>query len=146
MVAGWQPTITTRPTSPPRLASVAKTMAGFIVVGVDRGGNIVADAEISDVGLDNGDRARRLPERHGVDQHEGVVAVEQFVGEVDAPDAVVDDAHSVGHGSAGQRLATSTPKPSSPRKMLPMPATRIRAHRSASTPVSTSISSGWKYR
>ena len=40
---------------------------------------------------------------------------------------------------ASMRLTTSTPKPSSPRKMLPMPATRT-VHRAT-----TSISSGWKY-
>ena len=58
-------------------------------------------------------------------QDERVVAVEQLVGEVDAADAEVGDPHAVGHRPLASRLATSTPKPSSPRKMLPMPATSV---------------------
>ena len=79
------------------------------------------------------DGARRLAHRQGVDEDEDVVAVEQLVGEVDAADAVVAQAHAVGAAAShARRSATSTPKPSSPKKMLPMPATRT-SHRSSTS-------------
>ena len=91
------------------------------------------------VGLEDGDRCQGLVARDGVDQHQQVVAVEQVEREVHAADAVVlhpDVERAV--GGLTSRCATSTPKPSSRLKMLPIPATR-RAH-------SGSTSSGWKYR
>ena len=46
-----------------------------------------------------------------------------------------------------ERLATSTPKPSSPRKMFPIPATSTLSHHEATGgPGNGSNSSGWKYR
>ena len=53
-----------------------------------------------------------------------VVAVEQLVGEVDAADAEVGDPHACRMAPARRAgRATSTPNPSSPKKMLPIPAT-----------------------
>ena len=83
----------------------------------------------------------------------GVVAVEQLVGEVDAADPEVGDRHSdavaATGGRAGQPVrATSTPKPSSLRKMLPIPATSTRGRPGSRGPLiaSGSTSSGWKKR
>ena len=77
------------------------------------------------VDLQHGDGARRLAHGQGVDEDEGVVAVEQLVGEVHAADAVLAEAHAVGRAVVpARRSATSTPKPSSPKKTLPMPAAR----------------------
>ena len=117
-------------------------------MGVDHGYAVVAvfGVAAADRARCTRERPRRLAHRDGIDQHEHVVALEQLVGEMDAADAEVGDAHPVGHGLAGKRLATSTPKPSSPRKMLPMPATSTGVHRPASARRSGSTSSGWKYR
>ena len=78
-------------------------------------------------GSSNGTVPGASPMRHRVDEHERVVAVEQLVGEVHAADPeVVDPDARRGPGAPASRWATSTPKPSSPRKMLPMPATSTR--------------------
>src|SRR5947207_2275190 len=58
-----------------------------------------------DVGFDDVDRPRVAALGRGVDQEGGVVAVEQLVGEVDAPDAVVDDLDALGYRRAGQEAA-----------------------------------------
>ena len=50
-----------------------------------------------ELGLDQGDRARRFAHRQGVDEHEHVVPVEQLIGEMHAADAEVRDLHAVGH-------------------------------------------------
>ena len=66
----------------------------------------------------------RPPRGRRVTRTSSVVAVEQVVCEVHAADAVVDDADVRRQRPAASRRATSGPKPSSPRKMLP---TRPRA-------------------
>ena len=51
----------------------------------------------------------------------------ELVGEVETADTEVDDPTSGGSASWRRRSTTATPKPSSPRKMLPTPATSVRA-------------------
>ena len=80
------------------------------------------------VGLEDVQCAGRAAIGQRVDEHQRVPLLEQVVGEVHAPDAVVDDLHvGVGWCRRATCRITSGPKPSSPRKMLPMPATRMRA-------------------
>ena len=70
-------------------------------------------------------------------------AVEQLVGQVHAADAVVGDPRAGAAPSrSASRRATSTPKPSSPKKMLPIPATSTFIRR----PRRRSTSSGRKNR
>ena len=125
--AGSQPTIRMRSTVPPRPASMPSTTAGFMLCASTTGRGSSPCSARRPVRLEHGDRARRLAHRHGVDEHERVVAVEQLVGEVHAADAEVLDPHAVGDRPRRRAACTtSTPKPSSPRKMLPMPATSTR--------------------
>ena len=65
------------------------------------------------------------PRGHASTRIVDVGRVHQRIGEIEAANAEVDDAHAGGSSRASRRCATSTPKPSSPRKMLPMPAIRI---------------------
>ena len=86
----------TRSTAPPRPASMPSTTAGLMLWASSVGAASSPALEVGDLRLDDGDRARRFAHRHGVDQHERVVAVEQLVGEVHAADAEVGHPHAVG--------------------------------------------------
>ena len=89
---------------------------------------VVDGIAIVALGLDHCDRPGRLAHRERVDEHERVVPVEQLVREVHAADAEVDDLDARrAPAGATRRCATSTPNASSPKKMLPMPATSTRA-------------------
>ncbi len=97
------------------------------------------------VDLEQRDRPGRLAVRRRVDQHQHVVAVEQLVGQVHPADAEVDQLDAVRQRRPAIRPATSTPKPSSVRKMLPTPGDE-GPHRAASVAIgaSGSTSSGAK--
>ena len=132
----------------PATASMPSTTAGFIEwasmsrSAVRRRRAAVADRAVQ-LRLDDGDGAGRLAHRHGVDEDEGVVAVEQLVGEVDAADAEVGDPDAVGqrHGRPGGW----PPRPRSRRRRGRCCRCRRRAP-SGRRHASTSTSSGWKYR
>ena len=68
------------------------TTAGLI----EWASTLVGSIGVESSGSKTTHRAGRLAQRHGVDQHERVVAVEQLVGEVHAADAEVGDPHAVG--------------------------------------------------
>ena len=55
-----------------------------------------------EVRLEYGDGSRRLPHRHGIDEHGDVVAVEQLEGEMDTADTEVGDAERL-RASDGER-------------------------------------------
>ena len=65
-----------------------------------------AELALVELGLDHEQRARRLAARRGVEQHDGVVALAERVGEVHAADAEVDDLdarRAARAGRAGRR-------------------------------------------
>ena len=111
--AGWQPTITMRPTEPPSRASVARTTSGLMVwastIGGRRRRRCPQRRRRWLLGLDHGQRPRGLAHGDSVDQDEGVVALEQLVGEVDAPDPKSSARTPSGSARPASRLATSTP-------------------------------------
>src|SRR4029453_15704898 len=68
----------------------------------DRCDIVAAGGSSGGLGLDHRQRAGGLAHRHGVDEHEGVVTVEQFVGEVNTADAGVGDLHAAGPALTSQ--------------------------------------------
>ena len=94
-------------------------------------------AAVAYVRLDDVKRTWLAAARNGVDEERAIVAREQFVRQMQTANAVVFDRDAVDRLAASVR-ATSGPKPSSPKKMLPMPATSIRTY---SLPTATPIGS-----
>jgi hypothetical protein len=60
--------------------------------------------ELRRVHLEHGDRTWLIPPLRGVDQHEQVASVEQFVDQVNAPDTEVGDLHAVRQRTLCQQL------------------------------------------
>ena len=95
------------------------------------------------VGLEDVQGAGRPAVGQGVDEHQRLAPVEQVVGQVHAPDSVVHHPDSRACDVVrGTWRITSGPKPSSPRKMLPIPATRIWDVIAPRTPSTCAASSG----
>jgi len=79
-------------------------------------------------GRDDEDRARRRTALGRIDQDRRIIAVKQRIGEIDPANAKSTTLTPAGSGLCAKRRATSTPKASSPLKILPIPATRNLAH------------------
>ena len=123
-VAGSQPTSSSRSTRPPIAAASRSTFTGSMPCA-STSGRRPRPGRVVHGRLEHVERAGRPAARGGVDQDDRLVAVEQGIGQVEAPDAEIDDADRLRAARrADRRRATSTPKASSPRKMLPTPATR----------------------
>ena len=93
--AGWHPTTTTRSTEPPRRASVASTSSG-LMVWASTAAPLAAGPAGHRLRLDDRQRAGLLAHGDGVDEHQGVVALEELVGQVDAADPEVLDPDALG--------------------------------------------------
>ena len=133
-----------RPTAPPSPASMPSTTPGLIDVGVERRRDVVAGSAGSELGLDHGDGPRRLAasaRRRRARARRSRRAARRRGARRGCRSPRPGRRRACGR--VGSRLATSTPKPSSPRKMLPMPATSVLMAVDLGT---SSTSSGWKYR
>ena len=86
------------------------------------------------IGFDERNRARWLTVRICIDQDRRFVSILQRIREIEASNAEIDDSH-LGREARRwtSRFTTSTPNPSSPRKMFPIPATRMRGRRLAAS-------------
>ena len=103
------------------------TFKGFMLCASTAPCCLVVTAQVGQIGLDHIERARRFATRTRIDQDGGVISIEQSVSKVVTPDAEVGDPNILrGNSRLDKRRATSTPKASSPRKILPIPAIRIR--------------------
>ena len=84
-------------------ATMSSTTTGSMLCASITGAGLVPRRR--QFGLDDGDRACRLAHRHGIDEHDRVVAVEQLVGEVHPADAEVLDPYVVGTAALGGAAA-----------------------------------------
>jgi hypothetical protein len=73
-------------------------------VGIDHR-RVTIGAPARRAGFDDGHRARGLAHWHRIHQDQALVAVEQFVSQVDAADAEVGDAHARWHGPGRQAVS-----------------------------------------
>ena len=122
-VSGSQPTRMTRPSVPPSVCAILSTFTGSMpCVASDL--RRVAAAGLRQLRLDGVERPGRAAAGGGVDEDREVGAVDQGEGEIEPADAEVLDRHAGPAASRRQPRTTSTPNPSSPRNMLPIPATR----------------------
>ena len=122
----------TRPTSPPSASSSAQHRVRVHAVGVERRLGRPSSAAGTSVGLDDvhgAGRARRGAWRRPGSRCRSRRAARRPGACPRMPKSATRRRRAA--AVAGQPAATSTPKPSSPRKMLPMPATRTRAASSA---------------
>ena len=100
-----------------------------------------------EVRLQEGQGAGRLAHGEGVQNDEGVIAIEQLVGQVDAPDAVVLDPHALRKGSAVQAVRHLDAEPVvGLEDVADARHQDAAAHRSCLCATSGSTSSGWKNR
>jgi hypothetical protein len=75
--------------------------------------------------LDDVNRPGRLAALGGIGEDCRGVAVEQCIGQLETADAEIFHRDPAGNERPVMRCATATPNPSSPLKMLPIPATRM---------------------
>ena len=126
-VPGSQPTTSTRPGWPPMVFTSRRTLTGSSECGSSIRLSGRGLCRIVRLGLDDIKRAWRTAARGRVDQDHEVEILEQGHGEVEAANAEIDHPNILGPWLVRRsRRTTSTPNASSPRKILPMPATRMR--------------------
>ena len=123
---------------------MSSTTAGFMECASITGGASPSLLALrpTQLRLEDRDGAGRLPHRHGVDEHQGVVPVEQLVGQVHAADPEVGDPDTGWHLPTGQPVRHLDAEPVVTEEDV---ADAGDQHLHGCTGIgSTSISSGWK--
>ena len=106
--------------------AMRRTFIGFMRVGLDESTLSGVARRSFKIRLDDGNSAGRFSVREGIDQDCGFVTVLQRIGQSSPRMPKSTTRTSAGSSQLARRRATSTPKPSSPRKMLPIPAISMR--------------------